>query len=313
MKKLISVVIPVYQSAEYLRQLHGELKEILGELSNEYDHEIIFVDDCSLDNSFSILKEIAALDISSRVLKLRDNYGQHAAVAAGLEKTSGDFVIVMDADLQDSPQEIPRFLEIASQGNEIVVSIRTETKGTLVRRFGSFVVRKLIPVYRNLPNGLYYGSYALLSRTVVDTYLCQPDRFQFFLKVLDRLPYSRGFLKYRQSYPEQTSSSYSIPKLLHLFARICPQQSLDQWRRTCLCLAALCTILTVVFALNMVSIGKFDDLIGYSSLLLSIAFLTSFTLWSYLSKVKLNAPIIDQVLIQEEINISNRVESLINV
>ncbi len=115
----ISVVIPLYNEAESLPELHAWIKRVMDE--NGYTYEIIFVNDGSTDESWDIIKGLTAQDPSVKGLKFRRNYGKSPGLFCGFEKAEGDVVITMDADLQDSPDEIPGlFKMIKEEGYDLV-------------------------------------------------------------------------------------------------------------------------------------------------------------------------------------------------
>jgi glycosyltransferase involved in cell wall biosynthesis len=114
----LSVVIPVYNEEPNVRTLHQELSMVLSGMS--VDYEIIYVDDGSTDDSFSILQEIAAIDGTTTVIQLRRNFGQTAGLSAGIDHALGQVVVCMDADLQNDPADIPRLLATLEQGYDLV-------------------------------------------------------------------------------------------------------------------------------------------------------------------------------------------------
>jgi glycosyltransferase involved in cell wall biosynthesis len=105
---LISAVIPVFNEAESLRELYGELIDVAREHGLMWD--IVFVDDGSSDNSWAEIESLAAADPQVRGICLRRNFGKAAALSAGFQIARGEFVFTLDADLQDDPREIPKFL-----------------------------------------------------------------------------------------------------------------------------------------------------------------------------------------------------------
>jgi glycosyltransferase involved in cell wall biosynthesis len=115
---LISAVIPVYNEAESLIALHGELRAVAA--ANNYQLEIVFVDDGSKDQSWKVIGELAAKDPLITALKFRRNFGKAAALDAGFAAARGDIILTLDADLQDDPQEIPRMLAELDRGFDMV-------------------------------------------------------------------------------------------------------------------------------------------------------------------------------------------------
>jgi glycosyltransferase involved in cell wall biosynthesis len=117
---VLSIVIPIYNEVENVPELHEELQGVLVNLGRPY--EIIYVDDGSKDGSFGLLKQVAETHPEVVVIQFRRNFGQTAALAAGLEASRGDVVIFMDGDLQNDPAEIPRLLQTMEEGDFDVVS-----------------------------------------------------------------------------------------------------------------------------------------------------------------------------------------------
>ncbi|HZO32285.1 MAG TPA: glycosyltransferase family 2 protein, partial [Chloroflexota bacterium] len=117
---VLSIVVPIYNEVENVPELHEELQGVLVKVGRPY--EIIYVDDGSKDGSYSLLKRLADVHPEVVVIQFRRNFGQTAALAAGLEASRGDVVIFMDGDLQNDPAEIPRLLQTMDEGDFDVVS-----------------------------------------------------------------------------------------------------------------------------------------------------------------------------------------------
>jgi glycosyltransferase involved in cell wall biosynthesis len=115
---MLSTVIPVYNEAESLAELHAELDKVARE--QDYDLEIVFVDDGSTDDSWRTIQDLARQDARVRGIRFRRNFGKAAALSAGFDAARGEIVLTLDADLQDDPQEIPRFLEAMGRDLDVV-------------------------------------------------------------------------------------------------------------------------------------------------------------------------------------------------
>jgi len=164
----ISVVGPVYKCGNCLAELHRELVEALEPLVNSF--EIVFVNDGCPANSWQEILEVASRDARVKAINLSRNFGQHYAIAAGLHACSGDWVIVMDCDLQDRPAEIPRLYRKALEGFDIVYALRSDrrdswTKRALSRSF-SFVYNLL----SDLKIDPRACNFSIASRQVIDAY-----------------------------------------------------------------------------------------------------------------------------------------------
>jgi glycosyltransferase involved in cell wall biosynthesis len=139
----ISVVIPVYNEEENIPGLYGRVKEILETLPCEW--ELVLVDDGSKDNSFALMCAISRNDPKVKVVKLRRNYGQTAALSAGFDQAEGEVIITLDADLQNDPADIPRLLAKLDEGYDIVSGWRKTRKDPKITRIlPSFFANKLI-------------------------------------------------------------------------------------------------------------------------------------------------------------------------
>jgi dolichol-phosphate mannosyltransferase len=146
----VSVFLPVYNEEPNLLPLHAKLDEALKALGRSA--EIIYVDDGSSDGSLSVLRQIAQLDNRVRVVALKRNYGQTAAMAAGIDAAKGDVLIPMDADLQNDPADIVRLLNKMDEGYDVVSGWRKNRQDTLVtRKIPSMIANRLISWIGGVP------------------------------------------------------------------------------------------------------------------------------------------------------------------
>jgi len=146
----ISVFLPVFDEEPNLRPLHAKLAEALETLGRTA--EIIYVDDGSTDGSLEVLRELARLDGRVRVVALRRNYGQTAAMAAGIDAARGEVLIPMDADLQNDPVDIKRLLEKLDEGFDVVSGWRRNRQDTMItRKIPSMIANKLISWIGGVP------------------------------------------------------------------------------------------------------------------------------------------------------------------
>jgi hypothetical protein len=145
----LSVVIPIKDERTNLRPLHERLRQALDPLGQAY--EVVFVDDGSVDGSFAILEELAATDSRVKVVRLRRNFGQTAALQAGIDWSCGEVLVTMDGDLQNDPADIPRLLEKLHEGYDAVLGLRAQRKDQLLLRkipswLGNWLIRKVTGV-----------------------------------------------------------------------------------------------------------------------------------------------------------------------
>lgn len=145
----ISIVVPVYNEAENVAFLHQKLTAALDHLNLPY--EVIYVDDGSRDASFELLKQSAGDDPRIKIIRFRRNFGQTAAMSAGMQHASGDVVIPLDADLQNDPADIPRLLEKINEGYDVVSGWRHKRQDNPLRTFPSRVANAIISKVTGVP------------------------------------------------------------------------------------------------------------------------------------------------------------------
>jgi polyisoprenyl-phosphate glycosyltransferase len=164
---LISVVVPVYLNAETLRELYARVRDSLEE--HGYPYEMIFVDDASPDSSRSILQSIAHSDRRVVILPLEKNAGQHQATLVGLAHSTGEWAVIMDADLQDSPEAIPHLIAKGQEGYAVVFAGRQGRYESEFRMITSRVFKRTIHWLCGVPKDA--GMFAALNRRLIDRLL----------------------------------------------------------------------------------------------------------------------------------------------
>jgi len=163
-RALLSVVLPVYNEAKVLPLL---LQRIAAALSTcDLDHEIILVNDGSSDASPRVLDQLAAANARVRVVHFARNFGHQAAVQAGLAHARGDAVVLMDSDLQDAPEAIPRFVRKWREGYDVVYALRTQRKEKLVKRFLFAAFHRLLASIASVRIPRDAGIFGLVDRRV---------------------------------------------------------------------------------------------------------------------------------------------------
>ncbi len=140
---LISVIIPLLNEEENIPLLYKELDEVFQTIEDDY--ELLFIDDGSTDKSLSLLRDLQEKDSHVVVVNFRKNFGQTAAMAAGIDYAQGDVIITMDADLQNDPHDIPLLLKKINEGNDVVTGWRFDRKDAFInRRLPSIIANKII-------------------------------------------------------------------------------------------------------------------------------------------------------------------------
>ena len=220
----LSVVSPVYRAQACIDELYHRLTAVLQPLVETY--EIVLVEDSGPDQSWERIKAIAALDPHVKGLQLSRNFGQHPAIAAGLAASQGEFVIVIDCDLQDPPEMIPHLLAKARAGFEVVYTKRRHRTTSPSKRIASrvffFVMNTISPAFAEPGQ----GSFSLIARPVVQEYLRVADVHSHYLSVLRWLGFRSTSVEVEQEPRFAGESSYSLRKLIsHALSGIAAQST----------------------------------------------------------------------------------------
>jgi dolichol-phosphate mannosyltransferase len=210
----LSVVVPVYRCAECLRPLHRRLTSTLRELSPAY--ELIFVDDRSPDGAWQVLRELSSEDRSTRALRLSRNFGQQAAITAGIAASRSRWTVVMDCDLQDPPEVISELYQRAQEGFDIVLARRKQKKHSFFRLLAARIYFKFIALFLGVHISGEYGSFSIISAKVREAFLLVPDRDRHYLPILLWLGFKRTSIDYEHGARHSGESSYSVRALIRL-------------------------------------------------------------------------------------------------
>lgn len=163
----ISIVTPVYGCRACLHELYQRLDASLSGISKNY--EIIMVNDGSPDDAWTVIKELSVIDDRVRGINLSRNFGQHCAITAGLDFAKGDWVVVMDCDLQDVPEEIPRLYAKAQEGYDIVVGRRVQRQDLFLKKISSKVFYKIFNYFTMSGIDNRIGNFGIYARKVIQS------------------------------------------------------------------------------------------------------------------------------------------------
>lgn len=161
------MVIPVYGSAESLNELYDRLRTTLSSLTEKF--EIIMVNDASPDHSWSIIESLAAKDPGVKGINLSRNFGQHFAITAGLDFAGGEWVVVMDCDLQDQPEEIVKLHQKAQEGYDVIVGRRIFRKEGWFKKLCSKIFFKIYNYFTHQKVDNTISSFGIYSRKAIDS------------------------------------------------------------------------------------------------------------------------------------------------
>ena len=208
----LSIVVPVYGCADCLQTLHQRLVRTLEGLVGSF--EIVLVDDCARDGAWDLIRRLGEQDRRVRGIRLSRNFGQHAAITAGLAECSGQRAVVMDCDLQDPPEAIPSLLHAALAGPDIVLARRKRKQHSLFRRMAATTYFRALGALSGRRFEGEFGAFSIISRPVIDAFLRFRDRDRHYLFILYWLGFDTASIDYEHAPRHSGASSYSMRALL---------------------------------------------------------------------------------------------------
>lgn len=212
MKPYISVIIPVYQGAKTLKLLHKRLSIVLLKLKKPY--ELIFVDDGSHDDSWSILEHLYREDSHMHIVQLARNFGQHNALMCGFFKSRGSIVVTIDDDLQNPPEEIGKLIAKLGKDYDVVYGQYNQKQHSSIRNFGSTIVQMVYRRIFHMQGNL--TSFRALKREVVLGILSYRHNFTFIDGLISWYTQRIGYVEVQHNKRLEGTSTYSFSKLLVL-------------------------------------------------------------------------------------------------
>lgn len=210
----ISVVSPVYQAGELLHDLVASIEKTMQEIGLSY--EVILVDDRSQDDSWEKIERIAAINKKIKGIQFSKNYGQHVAISAGLEKSCGDYVVVLDCDLQHNPEDISKLYKKAIEGYEIVLARHANRQHSWERNIGAWFFRliKGFCSFDKTPDEKF-GTFSLISRKVVQSINQIKDVHRHYLQLIYNIGFSKTHVEVTHQKRKSGRSNYNFYKLLN--------------------------------------------------------------------------------------------------
>jgi dolichol-phosphate mannosyltransferase len=210
----LSVVIPVYKAEHCLDELYRRLKAALESISPNF--EIVLVEDCGGDNSWQVIERLAATDPRVRGIQFSRNFGQHYGITAGLDHCHGDWVVVMDCDLQDRPEEIPRLYAKAQEGYDIVLARRTARQDPPLKRLTSALFYKIFSYLADIEYDGASGNFRIMSRKVVTSFRRMGEQLRFFGGLVQWLGFPTTSIEVEHAERFEGNSTYTYAKLWKL-------------------------------------------------------------------------------------------------
>ncbi|HEX5774882.1 MAG TPA: glycosyltransferase family 2 protein [Candidatus Paceibacterota bacterium] len=210
----LSVVVPVYGSDDILDELHQRVVAALERITPEF--ELILVNDASPGNAWQVIRELSAKDARVRGLNLSRNFGQYPAITAGLSASRGEWVVVMDCDLQDQPEEIEQMYEKAQEGFFVVVGSRQKRHDDMLRLFVSRMFYATLSYLSGTHQDGTVANFGIYHRRVIDALLSMPDHMRYFSVMVRWAGFRTAVIPVEHGKRRGGKSGYSLRKLFSL-------------------------------------------------------------------------------------------------
>jgi undecaprenyl-phosphate 4-deoxy-4-formamido-L-arabinose transferase len=241
----LSVVIPVYNAEKTIADL---CRTLMTTLAGDYRLEIVLINDCSDDGTDAICKALQAEHPQTiAYARLSRNFGEHNAVMAGLNQARGDYIVIMDDDFQNPPEEVPRLVAEIQKGFDVVYCDYPEKKDGFFRNLGSYLNGSMARVILDKPANLYLSSFKAMNRFLVNEVITYKNPRPYLDAIILRITRSIGTIEVRHDQRRAGSSGYTFRKLVALWGDMIVSYSLIPLR----VVAILGVILTLLGCYSM--------------------------------------------------------------
>ena len=207
---MLSIIIHCYNTRECITALYESIKNILGH--NKIAYEIIFIDDKSPQKDYEVVKHLSQIDSSVKLIKFVRNFGQQNAISAGLKISKGDWVIVMDADMQDDPIYIPQLYSKVQEGYDIVFAKRINRKHSFIKILESRVYHLCFNWLTGMDTDTTIGNYGIYSRKVVNEFNNMNEQFRSFGLLIKWMGFNCAYMDVEHGKRYTGKSSYNFHK-----------------------------------------------------------------------------------------------------
>lgn len=213
-RPLLSVVVPIFNESAVLRVFHERASAVLAALP-DMDHEIVYVDDGSRDDSYAIIKDLVRANPAVRAIKFSRNFGHQIAITAGVDYARGDVVVVIDADLQDPPEVIPRMIEKWREGYDVVYGERAARRGeTATKLVTASLFYRVLGATAQIRIPPDVGDFRLMSRRLVDALRGMKEKDRFVRGLVSWLGFRQTGIAYERDARFAGETKYPYRKMI---------------------------------------------------------------------------------------------------
>lgn len=211
--KLISIVVPMYYEENVADECYKRLKKVMND--NNINYEFIFVNDGSKDRTFEILNKIAEEDNNAKIISFSRNFGHQIAVTAGVDKAKGDAVVVIDSDLQDPPELIPKMIDLWNEGYKVVYAKRKKRKGeSFFKLFTAGIFYRILDRMTDIDIPLDTGDFRLMDRDVVNVLKTMKENNRFVRGMVSWVGFKQTPIEYERDERFAGETKYPLKKMI---------------------------------------------------------------------------------------------------
>jgi glycosyltransferase involved in cell wall biosynthesis len=303
----ISIVSPVYKAKNIIPELVRRIIENVSIITEDF--EVILVEDGCPENSWEVIEKACNDEKRVKGIKLSRNFGQHYAITAGLDYAKGEWIIIMDCDLQDLPEEIPKLFNKSQEGYEIVFASRNERKDSFSKVILSFIFYQVFSYLSGIKYDGTIASFGIYSKKVISNVNKFREPMRAFSPIVRWVGFKSTKINVNHGPRESGESSYNIKKLVKLSFEIILAYS-DKPLKLTIKLGLLISFTSFIYSLYIMLI-YFEGNIkvsGYTSLIISLWFLSGLIIFTlgiiglYISKIFESVKNRPLYIIEEKIN-----------
>ncbi len=279
-KDKIAVVVPVYYGEKSLPELTQRLQNVFEQLDVTY--EIILVNDASPDESWSKIKELQAVNKNIIGINFSRNFRQHYSITAGLNEVNADFIVVMDCDLQDVPEEIIPLYRKAKEGFDVVLAQRAERQDHFLKRFFSKMFYMVLSYLSGIKYDPSIANFGIYKKTVIKEIINLPEKNKYFPTMVKWVGFNQVAIPVNHADRKYGETSYNFKKLFNLSLDIVLSYS-DKPLRLAIKLGMLITFTSIIFTFYQIYrwYNNQIEVLGYASIIISIWFLSGIIIFVF--------------------------------
>jgi glycosyltransferase involved in cell wall biosynthesis len=268
---IISIISPVYGASTTLKILVEEIIVSVSSITTNF--EILLVDDNCPQNSWEIIQDLCKSENRIKGIKLSKNFGQHYAISAGLKEATGEWIVVMDCDLQDNPSEIPNLYKKATEGFDIVLGQRINREDSFVKKTQSKLFYSILSYLTGQELDNTIGNYGIYHSKVIGVINNFEEQNRFFPTMVNWVGFKKTAIEINHSKRKEGRSSYSLKKLLNLALDIILMSS-EKPIRLIIKFGLLISFSSFIFIIYKIILylGGNIKVEGYTSIITSICF-----------------------------------------